>query len=80
LAGAAARRSAGFQIKLGGTTSLNRSADELQVTLSNRQKASGDLQLASSNLPGISDALGKRPKISPGWPCKRRFRCANWSG
>ena len=40
--------------------------DELQVTLDNLQKASGNMQLASTNLPGISDAIGKEAKDLPG--------------
>jgi len=35
---------------------------ELQATFTNLQQASGDLQLASTNLPAISDALGQEAK------------------
>jgi hypothetical protein len=40
--------------------------DELQVTLKNLQQASGNLELASTNLPAISDALGNEAKDLPG--------------
>ena len=44
----------------------NHSMDELQVTLKNVQNASGNLQIASTNLPAISDALGNEAKDLPG--------------
>src|SRR6185436_15552430 len=44
----------------------NCSMDELQVTLNNLKKASVNIQLASTNLPGISDAIGKEAKDLPG--------------
>jgi hypothetical protein len=44
----------------------NRSMDELEITLTNLQQASGNLQLASVNLPAISDTLGKEAKDLPG--------------
>jgi phospholipid/cholesterol/gamma-HCH transport system substrate-binding protein len=44
----------------------NRSVDELQVTLDNVRKASGNLQLASTNLPAITEAVGKEAKDLPG--------------
>lgn len=44
----------------------NHSMDELQVTLKNFQNASGNLQIASTNLPAISDALGHEAKDLPG--------------
>jgi phospholipid/cholesterol/gamma-HCH transport system substrate-binding protein len=42
------------------------SMDELQVTLKNVQNASGNLQIASTNLPAIGDALGHEAKDLPG--------------
>ena len=44
----------------------NHSMDDLQVTLKNVQNASGNLQIASTNLPAISDALGNEAKDLPG--------------
>lgn len=44
----------------------NRSMDELQSTFKNFQSASGNLQIASTNLPAISDALGREAKDLPG--------------
>jgi len=44
----------------------NRSMDELQVTLTNLQHASGNLHLASTNLPAISEAIGAEAKDLPG--------------
>jgi phospholipid/cholesterol/gamma-HCH transport system substrate-binding protein len=44
----------------------NRSVYELQVTLQNLQKASGNLHLASTHLPAITDAIGKETKDLPG--------------
>src|SRR5205814_10679789 len=37
----------------------NRSVDEFQITLKSLQQASGNLQLASTNLPAISEAIAK---------------------
>jgi phospholipid/cholesterol/gamma-HCH transport system substrate-binding protein len=47
-------------------SNANHSMIELQVTLTNLQQASGNLQLASTNLPAISDALGQEAKGLPG--------------
>jgi phospholipid/cholesterol/gamma-HCH transport system substrate-binding protein len=44
----------------------NRSMDALQVTATNLQHASVNVQLASTNLPAISDAIGKEAKDLPG--------------
>jgi phospholipid/cholesterol/gamma-HCH transport system substrate-binding protein len=44
----------------------NRSMDELQVTATNLQHASVNVHLASTNLPAISDAIGKEAKDLPG--------------
>ena len=44
----------------------NGSMDELQVTLRNLQNASGNLALASTNLPAISEAIAKESKDFPG--------------
>jgi phospholipid/cholesterol/gamma-HCH transport system substrate-binding protein len=44
----------------------NRSMDELQVAATNLQHASVNVHLASTNLPSISDALGKEAKDLPG--------------
>ena len=44
----------------------NHSMDELQVTLKNVQSASGNLQIASTNLPAISDAFAHEAKDLPG--------------
>ncbi|HTD88685.1 MAG TPA: MlaD family protein [Candidatus Binatia bacterium] len=44
----------------------NRSMDELQVTLHNLGMVTANLHLASTNLPAISDALGKESKDLPG--------------
>ena len=44
----------------------NRSMDELQVTLKNLQHASGNLHLASTNLPAIGEAIGAEAKDLPG--------------
>src|SRR4051794_26700081 len=38
----------------------------MQVTLKNLQSASGNLQIASTNLPAISDVLGLEAKDLPG--------------
>ena len=42
------------------------SLDELQVTLNHLKEASGNLQLASTNLPAVGEALGKEAKDLPG--------------
>ena len=47
-------------------TNANHSMIELQATLTSLQQASGNLQLASTNLPAISDALGQEAKGLPG--------------
>lgn len=44
----------------------NRSLDDLQVTLDHLQTASGNIDLASTNLPAISGALGHEAKDLPG--------------
>jgi phospholipid/cholesterol/gamma-HCH transport system substrate-binding protein len=44
----------------------NRSLADLQVTLNQLQTTSGNLALASTNLPAISDALGNEAKDLPG--------------
>jgi len=48
----------------------------LQVTLKNLQSASGNLQIATTNLPAISDALGLEARDLPGLGgahCRSRF-------
>jgi phospholipid/cholesterol/gamma-HCH transport system substrate-binding protein len=47
-------------------TKANRSMDDLQITLKNLQNASGNVSVASTNLPAISDALGIEAKDLPG--------------
>jgi phospholipid/cholesterol/gamma-HCH transport system substrate-binding protein len=44
----------------------NHSMDELQITLRNLEEASGNLEVASTNLPSITDALGNEAKDLPG--------------
>jgi phospholipid/cholesterol/gamma-HCH transport system substrate-binding protein len=44
----------------------NRSMDELQVTLGHLQSASVNLHLASTNLPAITDAIGREAEDLPG--------------
>lgn len=44
----------------------NRSMDELHVTLANLQQASGNWQVASTNLPAIGAAVGNESKNLPG--------------
>ncbi len=44
----------------------NRSVDELRVTLNHLQTASGNVELASTNLPALSAALGRGAKDLPG--------------
>jgi len=44
----------------------NHSVDDIQITLKNLQSASGNLRVASTNFPAISDALGREVKDLPG--------------
>ncbi len=44
----------------------NRSIDDLQITLHSLQEASGNLRLASTNLPAISATLGHEAQDLPG--------------
>lgn len=44
----------------------NRAMDDLKVTLNHLQTASGNLQIASTNLPAITEAVGKEAKDLPG--------------